>query len=328
MSQKPNPTLIGLFLVLGTALLTGGVLLLTSARWFEHTTTCILYFDASVRGLSPGAPVKFRGVTIGAVREILIRHNQAPEDLHMPVIVDINADQLNRKTDQSMRLDDPSWCDEAIAKGLRGMLASESLVTGQLYVELEVLRGAPPPTLHQLENLYPEIPTVPTDIQVLLANLAKLDLAPLLDRLGPLLDKLDTLIASVPVESISRSLTNLLDAGTAVVGNADLTNTFASAHAAFQRVQLLADSMDQRVAALTEKADRPLDEAAIALAEFRVAIQDLRGLLAADAPLRTDLLQALDQLSRAAQSVGDLADSLKRNPDSLIKGVTPTRTHP
>src|SRR5215471_4628728 len=77
LSQKANPTTIGLFIVVGLGLLLGGLLLFSSGKWFRTTEKYIVYFDTSLQGLEAGAPVKYRGVTIGRVVEVLIAHNQA-----------------------------------------------------------------------------------------------------------------------------------------------------------------------------------------------------------------------------------------------------------
>ncbi len=65
MSQKPNPTSIGLFIVVGVALGVTGLLLFSSAKLFSPRRDAIVYFNESLNGLKEGAPVKYRGVTIG-----------------------------------------------------------------------------------------------------------------------------------------------------------------------------------------------------------------------------------------------------------------------
>ena len=90
MSKKANPTSIGMFFAIGLALGVAGLLLFSSRSLFHPQQKSILYFNATLKGLNPGAPVKFRGVTIGSVVEILIRHNQASNDFSMPVVITID----------------------------------------------------------------------------------------------------------------------------------------------------------------------------------------------------------------------------------------------
>ena len=80
MSKKANPTIVGLFFAIGLALAVTGLLIFSSRSLFHPQHKTIVYFNASLKGLNPGAPVKFRGVTIGSVVDILIRHNQAATD--------------------------------------------------------------------------------------------------------------------------------------------------------------------------------------------------------------------------------------------------------
>src|SRR5947207_14687474 len=90
MSKKANPAAIGLFIVVGSGLAVVGLLLFSSQNLFHPRHRDILYFNASLKGLNPGAPVKFRCVTIGKAVEVLIRRNQATNDFSMPVIVSID----------------------------------------------------------------------------------------------------------------------------------------------------------------------------------------------------------------------------------------------
>jgi hypothetical protein len=105
MSKKANPTLIGLFFVVGFALTITGLLLFSSRSLFHPQVTFILYFEDSLKGLEPGAPVKFRGVTIGSVVEVLIRHNQPSNDHSMPVIIAIDKEMAQSKSDEELQFD-------------------------------------------------------------------------------------------------------------------------------------------------------------------------------------------------------------------------------
>src|SRR6266436_3462163 len=132
MSKKANPTSIGLFLAVGVALSIAGLLLFSSRSLFHPRHKSILYFNASLKGLNPGAPVKFRGVTIGSVVEILIRHNQASNDFAMPVLIAIDEKLAQSKSDEQLEIGSQAKLDQLISQGFRGRLDAESLVTGVL----------------------------------------------------------------------------------------------------------------------------------------------------------------------------------------------------
>ena len=102
MSKKANPTFIGLFIVIGVALGVTGLLLFSSSKLFSPTRAFVLYFDQSLNGLSEGAPVKYRGVTIGSVTRVMVHSNQLTNDYAMPVIVELDYKLLRERLgDQS-----------------------------------------------------------------------------------------------------------------------------------------------------------------------------------------------------------------------------------
>ena len=104
MSKKVNPTALGLFLVVGIALGVVGVLIFSAGNLFSTRQKYIVYFNVSLKGLDPGAPVKFRGVTVGKVQDVLLRHNQANDDFAMPVIVAIDNRLIQSKSDKNMEV--------------------------------------------------------------------------------------------------------------------------------------------------------------------------------------------------------------------------------
>src|SRR5215831_8870190 len=144
MSQKANPTLIGLFIVIGVVLGVAALMLFNASKLFVQTRDCILYFDNSLNGLSEGAPVKYRGVNIGSVKKLMIRFNQATNDYSMPVLVEIQKKLIEDRMDEETEVFTVAALERRIKRGLRASLATESLVTGQLYIEMHPNPNAPP----------------------------------------------------------------------------------------------------------------------------------------------------------------------------------------
>src|SRR5882672_5171699 len=239
MTKKTNPISIGLFFVIGLALCVAGLLVFSSRSLFHPQQKCILYFNASLKGLNPGAPVKIRGVTVGSVVEILIRHNQAPDDFSMPVIIAIDKKLAQTKSDELLRLGDQSRMDSLIRQGFRARLESESLVTGVLYVGLEVVPDAPAPIFHQLTHEYDEIPTVPSAVQQVLADLAHLDLAGLSAQLSGVLKRVDVMLGQLDVPAINAEATNLLVSANRVVTTPDLTNCIVGLRKTLDQAEML-----------------------------------------------------------------------------------------
>ena len=127
MSKKANPTSIGLFIVIGVALGVVGLLLFSSSRLFTRSIKCVLYFHGSLNGLSQGAPVKYRGVTIGSVTKVMIHFNQAIDDYTMPVRVEIREDLLQQRLEDTLLFKDRTRFETASHPGTPGRPRSREL---------------------------------------------------------------------------------------------------------------------------------------------------------------------------------------------------------
>ncbi len=320
MSAKANPTLIGLFVVSGVALGIACLVLFSSSRLFTNTQDCIVYFDGSLNGLGEGAPVKLRGVTIGAVKKVMISFDQATNDYTMPVIIEFREDLLRERIGDAYKLENARDLQANIKQGLRATLGVESLVTGVLYVDLDTQLNAPPPVFHQLGKTYVEIPTRPSQTQQLLNNLAQVDIKGLESRLSSLITTIDEKVKALKAGEISDGITNLVASLDHVVRSPDFTNSIANLAGTLDRYRALADRIESRVAPVADGVTNTLAEVDQTLAQLRGAAEDLRGLLGPDAALRQDLSLALNRIATAAQSISELADYLQRHPNSLITG--------
>jgi paraquat-inducible protein B len=319
MSKKANPTSIGLFIVIGLALTLAGALIFSTGTLFRKQEKYILYFNVSLKGLDPGAPVKFRGVTIGKVVEVLIRHNQSSDDFAMPVIIAIDTKLTQRKSDEQIQFgrDRLSYL---VQEGFRARLDAESLVTGVLYIGMERVSNPSVPVFHQLKPEYPEIPTMPSQVQQLFANLERLDLGGMSDKLNTLLARADTSLSQLNVAEINAGITNLLESANRVVTTPDLTNSFTALRQTLSQAGGLIQHVDGRIDPLAYSVTTTLADAQKTLADVRVAVGNVSDLLGPDSALRPDLIQALEQVSDAGRSVSDLAELIERNPNALLAG--------
>jgi paraquat-inducible protein B len=323
MSKKASPTLIGIFIFAGLLLMVAGLLLFSSSKLFTHTRKFIVYFETTLNGLNEGAPVKYRGVTIGSVTRVMIRFNQATNDLAMPVIFEVEEDLVRKRMVGVTLFKSLENLGEEIREGMRATLQTESFVTGVLFIELEREESPPPPVYHQLKPVYTEIPSRPTEIQQLLKNLTKLDLAGLQQQLSTLVTNADKLLVSIRVDEITGGLTNVLGSANRVVNSPDLTNAFTSLKNTLDKFQLLATNLNNRVDLLAGSLTNTLDELNQTLVQTRGGMQNFRDTLAADSTLRSQLNVTLEELTQAAQSVSAFVDYLHKHPNALLSGRKP-----
>ena len=123
------------------ALVVVGVLLLGGAKWLTEKRTFVAYFEGSVKGLNIGAPVEFQGVKVGSVTDIQLQFLTAEHEFRIPVFIQIEPGkmtQVGRHIECNGQLLEP-----LVERGLRAQLEMQSLVTGQLIVQLGFYPNTP-----------------------------------------------------------------------------------------------------------------------------------------------------------------------------------------
>ena len=147
----------------------------------------LLFFDGSVRGLSKGAPVEFRGIQLGQVLDINAKYDMDSGEFFIPVLVETEPERFGESyreyADEKAHL---SRLERLVARGLRAQLKTGNLLTGQLYVDLNFYPDAPKEEL-RFSGKYPVIPTIPTSLDEMTRSvrtlLKKLNEFPL-DQIG------------------------------------------------------------------------------------------------------------------------------------------------
>lgn len=156
MSKKANMTAIGVFVVGALILLIAGIAVFGSGSLFKRADKYVLFFDGSVKGLSAGAPVVFRGVKIGSVKSVNLIYDPATMDVYIPVVIEV---ELSRVKGLRESIGYPKYGTLA-AEGLRAKLDIQSFVTGQLLVSFDFYHDNPL-KLVGVKTEYPELPTIP-----------------------------------------------------------------------------------------------------------------------------------------------------------------------
>ena len=92
--KMANKTFIGAFVVGGVLLLITAIMVFGSGTFFKQSDKYALFFDGSVKGLSEGAPVIFRGVKVGNVDSIGLMYNRVEKSVLIPVIIDVELSRV------------------------------------------------------------------------------------------------------------------------------------------------------------------------------------------------------------------------------------------
>jgi paraquat-inducible protein B len=113
-----------------------------------------------------------------------------------------------------------------------------------------------------------------------------------------------------------------------LVSSSHITNDLAAVKATLDQYKFLGEKLNTRIDPLADSLTNTLAEANRTLVQFRGAGENLKSTLAPDSPVRNDLDLALRELSGALQSLSDLLDFLKQNPNALIAGREAPKSKP
>jgi len=156
MIKKANKKIIGAFVVGAVALLITAILIFGSGAFFKQADKYVLFFDGSVKGLSVGAPVIFRGVKIGNVTEISPIYDTKNRKVLIGVVIEV---ELSRVEGFPEKLGYPNY-KMLIGRGLRAGLEVQNFITGQLMIGFDFYPDEPAKT-YDVVKKYPELPTLP-----------------------------------------------------------------------------------------------------------------------------------------------------------------------
>ncbi len=324
MSKKASPTLIGAFVVGGIVLAVVVTTLFGGQEFFRAKNYVVMFFEGSVNGLNVGSPVMFRGVKVGTVTDIRMVLDPETLEIGIPVTAEIDPKSLSRSNIEQAGLVIPA--DALVSKGLRAQLQMQSLLTGQLYIELDFQPDKPMRRVGEgLE--YPEIPTIPTPIQELGKKLEQFNLEQVLSDASSTLEGLNRLVNSPELHATIQTLNGTLDeyAQAARDINKQVGSVARSTDATLQDTRATLASLrkafdDSDV--LFSRADQALQKLGGAADEATAAIGAARQTISPDSRLLYDLSTALEELAHAARAIRALADTLERQPDALLRGKT------
>ena len=139
MAKPVSKTLIGAFVLGAIALTFSGIVFLGSGALFRDIQEVVMFFDGSVGGLQVGAPVTFRGVAIGEVSKIQIVYEAAKQEFRIPVAAELYPDRIQRMAATPSK----TSLQGLIDRGLRAQLQMQSLITGQLSIQLDFYPDTP-----------------------------------------------------------------------------------------------------------------------------------------------------------------------------------------
>jgi paraquat-inducible protein B len=319
MSKHANPTVIGAFVVGAMVLAITAILLLGSGDLFVQKPRFVLYFKGSVKGLNVGSPVNFRGVNIGTVTNVQLVMGESGADIRIPVTIEINPGSFIRSEQMmgGMTESRKEKLAELIDAGMRAQLQLQSLLTGQLFIQLDFYPGTPVDLVG--DNRYPEIPTIPTPIEKITKKLEDFPVEQVMNNIISTSKGLNKLVNSPELHQSIQSLNGILENIERLVKSQEFQKAVTSFNSALDELGSLARTVDSRVEPLSSELHATLNETRLAMSQARGTLESAQDLVS-DQKLLFALDNALAEITSAARSVRDLTDFLERQPQSILRG--------
>jgi paraquat-inducible protein B len=331
MAKKTNPKLIGGFVVGAIVLAIAGVVAFGGGKFLAKKEKAVLYFEnSSLGGLDVGSAVTFRGVKIGAVTGLVIHYDVDNQKLLIPVYVEIETDKIEVVSGHR----DVNNIGVLIKRGLRAQLVVQSLVTGQASVDFN-FHPETPITLVGGEKGIRELPTIPSDIDLLKANLAsvlqKISALPL-DQIAE--QSLETVkSAKQLLANLNQHVARISDGFNAVSNQASLTLQDVQSRLALSEgepmqnlndalldARRLINNVDKGVAPISADVGKLVKSLLATLDQAQHTLEAAQGTVSPDSTLYFQLVQTLRSIQTTSGSIRAFADYMQRHPDALLLG--------
>ncbi len=333
--KKVDPRVIGSFAVGAIILTVAGLIFFGPGGFLTETRSYVIFFDGSVKGLNIGSPVRFRGVKIGQVKQINVHVRTSDFKFYIPVVIEIEPSRITAANSKKSLLETLKTSIQGddlmlplVPKGLRARMQLDSLVTGQLYVNLDMMPDEPL-ILTGYDHDYPELPALKSSLDELTKTFENLPIKELIDKLIRSAEGIEQLANS---PSLHRALSKFDQTTTDLnnfIGNlnkellpltAMLHENLQQSLATIKSAKNTVDNLNDKIDPLAEKFSQAAEAVQIASDKTSVAMEQVKGLSGDDSQLMEQLSSTLKEVNRTARAARNFMTELERDPQMLLRG--------
>jgi paraquat-inducible protein B len=322
MSKMANKSVIGAFVIGAIALAVIAVMIFGSGKFLRKQQEFIMYFQGSIKGLSIGSPVIFRGVKIGEVKDIKLQARISDLSFFIPVLVEIDTEKVLQEG--AAKVKPYQYIQALIDKGLRAQLQSQSFVTGQLAVAVDFFPDKPA-KLVGLDKKYREIPTVSTPLEDLEKSLKDLDLKGIIEKVKSTMDGIDKAVNSPEIQKTLKSAAGAAEDARMMIKtmSSQLGPLAANANGTMKDVQKLVQTLDRNVTTLLPAVEATMKDAQKMVQTMDRNVTTLLPAVEAAVKDAQKLVQTVDgQVPSLASNAGDTVKDVQKLIQTLDRNVT------
>ncbi len=211
MSKPANKKVIGIFVLGAIALLVVALVVFGSGKIFKKTVPVVFYFEGSVKGLNVGSALMIRGVQVGSVTNVLLLFNPKDLMLRIPVYAEFDPEKVARISGTVLEgKDRAEMLKRLIDNGLRAQLEMQSVLTGLLMINLDLMPNTPVRLVGK-DPKYLEIPTIPTTLEALTEKVQKLPIEETFNKLANAVSGIEKVVNSPELEKGVKNLSQSVE---------------------------------------------------------------------------------------------------------------------
>jgi paraquat-inducible protein B len=292
-----------------------------------------IQFTESVEGLGPGDDVTYQGLEVGVVTDLRSRvvETQLGPEVSLLAQISIDPQRMGLPTDATPA-DTVDFFRFAVESGLRARLATESLLSSDLKIELVVMDSAPSARLREIDGEPPRLPSVESNLsdftataEGVLERINALPVEEVMQQAISLMQAFEELARNEDLQRVPGSAVALLDDTRALVGSEAIQAIPAQIEAAVTDLtDLVADLREGGAIAALNSAMRNLDRAmadvSIASQNAPALTENLRKLTESDIPALIAEFEAVATTAKELELQGlvDSATSTLNRVDALV----------
>ena len=328
MSKRANFKLIGLFVIGAISLMLITVIILSGGKFFKQRYPYALYFDESIRGLNPGSGVFYRGVQVGAVRDIKLFFKKDDLTLHSVVIIELEPDSVMSLDTRKKIIGATFDMSIFIKRGLKAQLTMQSIVTSQLIIILDFFPEMKIEYHGYLEE-YEEIPTIPTQLELFTQALQDLRLKDTAKKLLKTIDGIETFINAPETKAGLKSymaagksaheLLQKMDSQVIPLLE-DVKETSQAARQAMVQAKKTLALEEGAAGQIATDAKQTIEKAQDTLKKVDESLSAINRFMSENTEVSYQAEDTLKEFTEIATSLKSLADYLERHPESLLRG--------
>ncbi len=306
MLDKAKKSLIGMFVSGAIVLLVGALFILSPNLFSKDKFTFVCYFSDSLKGLSIGSPVYLLGVPVGRVEAIRIGDPLNRTSYVAPVWISLDRQNIFAETDKAFfdQEDANALVSSYIAKGLVAQIQSQSLLTGQLSIELSFKT---PNENSKIAYNNEDVLIIPTTLERLSAvweKVSEVPFAEIANDLEGILTNIDTLLSSVQ---------NILE-------QSNVPQLANQVQVLLETLMQTAQNFNTMIVSNEGKVENLLSSFNTLSQNSNALVKNLSVTTSSDSYVLIQLTETLKALEEASKAIAEIATLLEIKPDALIFG--------